>query len=261
MAGEESYILKARVGAPGDLEELLARIRADANVRTRTTIVLSTPYEARPPRSEPRPARRASGRPRLPRMPSSLLRNITIDSHDPYAQATWWAAVIGGTVDASDSPDDDEVSLPSAGRRRRAGPAVHPGAGGQGGQEPDPPRPDPGHLTRRGGRPARVALGAEVVERHVDAGGQGLGTSCATPRATSSASSAATPSARRAEFSAQEQGAGYGAPTPRGSGLLAARDPVNDWPRQCLHARATRCRQASAPRAARAVPSALRSRR
>ena len=49
VAGEESYILKARVGAPGDLEELLARIRAVANVRTRTTIVLSTPYEARPP--------------------------------------------------------------------------------------------------------------------------------------------------------------------------------------------------------------------
>jgi Lrp/AsnC family leucine-responsive transcriptional regulator len=49
VAGEESYILKARVGAPGDLEELLGRIRADANVRTRTTIVLSTPYEARPP--------------------------------------------------------------------------------------------------------------------------------------------------------------------------------------------------------------------
>ena len=49
VAGEESYILKTRVAAPGDLEELLARIRADANVRTRTTIVLSTPYEARPP--------------------------------------------------------------------------------------------------------------------------------------------------------------------------------------------------------------------
>jgi Lrp/AsnC family transcriptional regulator, leucine-responsive regulatory protein len=49
VAGEESYILKARVGAPGDLEDLLARVRAVANVRTRTTIVLSTPYESRPP--------------------------------------------------------------------------------------------------------------------------------------------------------------------------------------------------------------------
>ena len=49
VAGEESYILKVRVATPGDLEVLLARIRAEANVATRTTVVLSTPYEARPP--------------------------------------------------------------------------------------------------------------------------------------------------------------------------------------------------------------------
>lgn len=49
VAGEESYILKVRVGAPGDLETLLAKIRAAANVSTRTTVVLSTPYEGRPP--------------------------------------------------------------------------------------------------------------------------------------------------------------------------------------------------------------------
>ncbi len=48
VAGEESYILKVRVGTPLDLEEILARIRAAANVATRTTIVLSTPYENRP---------------------------------------------------------------------------------------------------------------------------------------------------------------------------------------------------------------------
>jgi Lrp/AsnC family leucine-responsive transcriptional regulator len=48
VAGEESYILKVRVATPGDLEVLLARIRAAANVSTRTTIVLSTPYEGRP---------------------------------------------------------------------------------------------------------------------------------------------------------------------------------------------------------------------
>ncbi len=48
VAGDESYILKVRVATPGDLEELLARIRAAANVSTRTTIVLSTPYEGRP---------------------------------------------------------------------------------------------------------------------------------------------------------------------------------------------------------------------
>ena len=33
---------------PADLEDLLARIRSAANVATRTTIVLSTPYENRP---------------------------------------------------------------------------------------------------------------------------------------------------------------------------------------------------------------------
>jgi Lrp/AsnC family transcriptional regulator, leucine-responsive regulatory protein len=49
VAGEESYVLKVRVATPGALEHLLARIRAAANVATRTSVVLSTPYEARPP--------------------------------------------------------------------------------------------------------------------------------------------------------------------------------------------------------------------
>lgn len=49
VAGEESYILKVRVPSPGALEELLQKIRAAANVSTRTTIVLSTPYEGRAP--------------------------------------------------------------------------------------------------------------------------------------------------------------------------------------------------------------------
>ena len=48
VAGDESYILKTRVATPVALEELLARIRSAANVSTRTTIVLSTPYENRP---------------------------------------------------------------------------------------------------------------------------------------------------------------------------------------------------------------------
>ncbi|HEY8822760.1 MAG TPA: Lrp/AsnC family transcriptional regulator [Dermatophilaceae bacterium] len=48
VAGEESYILKARVATPGDLEDLLARVRSGANVSTRTTVVLSTPWEERP---------------------------------------------------------------------------------------------------------------------------------------------------------------------------------------------------------------------
>ncbi|CAA9369910.1 MAG: Leucine-responsive regulatory protein, regulator for leucine (or lrp) regulon and high-affinity branched-chain amino acid transport system [uncultured Nocardioidaceae bacterium] len=50
VAGDESYILKVRVAEPSELEDLLARIRSKANVATRTTIVLSTPYEDRPPR-------------------------------------------------------------------------------------------------------------------------------------------------------------------------------------------------------------------
>jgi Lrp/AsnC family leucine-responsive transcriptional regulator len=48
VAGDMSYILKVRVGTPSDLEVLLARIRAAANVLTNTTIVLSTPFEHRP---------------------------------------------------------------------------------------------------------------------------------------------------------------------------------------------------------------------
>ena len=49
MAGEENYILKVRVASPAALEDMLQEIRAAANVSTRTTIVLSTPYENRPP--------------------------------------------------------------------------------------------------------------------------------------------------------------------------------------------------------------------
>ena len=48
VAGDENYILKVRVERPVDLEDLLARIRSSANVSTRTTIVLSTPFENRP---------------------------------------------------------------------------------------------------------------------------------------------------------------------------------------------------------------------
>ena len=49
VAGDASYILKVRVGTPGQLEALLAQIRSTVNVSTRTTVVLSTPYEGRPP--------------------------------------------------------------------------------------------------------------------------------------------------------------------------------------------------------------------
>src|SRR5215469_5502042 len=49
VAGDENYILKVRVASPAALEELLQQIRASANVSTHTTIVLSTPFENRPP--------------------------------------------------------------------------------------------------------------------------------------------------------------------------------------------------------------------
>lgn len=49
VAGEENYILKVRVESPAALEDLLQQIRSLANVSTRTTVVLSTPYENRPP--------------------------------------------------------------------------------------------------------------------------------------------------------------------------------------------------------------------
>ena len=49
VAGDESYILKVRVASPDALEHLLQDIRAAANVTTRTTVVLSTFYEVRPP--------------------------------------------------------------------------------------------------------------------------------------------------------------------------------------------------------------------
>ena len=49
VAGSQAYVLKVRVAEPADLEALLGRIRAAANVSTRTTIVLSTAFENRPP--------------------------------------------------------------------------------------------------------------------------------------------------------------------------------------------------------------------
>ncbi len=49
VAGEDFYLLLVRVASPADLERLLQQIRTAANVTTRTTVVLSTPYEARPP--------------------------------------------------------------------------------------------------------------------------------------------------------------------------------------------------------------------
>jgi len=49
VAGPHSYLVKVNVSEPEELERLLARIRAAANVRTETTVVLSTPFDNRPP--------------------------------------------------------------------------------------------------------------------------------------------------------------------------------------------------------------------
>jgi Lrp/AsnC family leucine-responsive transcriptional regulator len=49
VAGDASYLVRVRVASPAGLEELLRQIREAANVSTRTTVVLSTPYEDRPP--------------------------------------------------------------------------------------------------------------------------------------------------------------------------------------------------------------------
>jgi Lrp/AsnC family leucine-responsive transcriptional regulator len=47
VAGEESYVLLVRVESPRALEDLLQRIRTTANVKTRSTIILTTFYTDR----------------------------------------------------------------------------------------------------------------------------------------------------------------------------------------------------------------------
>jgi Lrp/AsnC family leucine-responsive transcriptional regulator len=49
VAGEESYILKVRVPSPEALEAFLLAIRSELRVATRTTVVLTTPFEDRLP--------------------------------------------------------------------------------------------------------------------------------------------------------------------------------------------------------------------
>jgi len=49
VAGDANYVLLARVASPRELEALVAQIRAVGNATTRTTVVLSTPFEGRPP--------------------------------------------------------------------------------------------------------------------------------------------------------------------------------------------------------------------
>jgi Lrp/AsnC family leucine-responsive transcriptional regulator len=51
VAGEANYILKVRTRSPGDLEDLIRRLREKAGVATRTTSALSIPFEGRPRRT------------------------------------------------------------------------------------------------------------------------------------------------------------------------------------------------------------------
>ncbi|MFF4370273.1 VOC family protein [Streptomyces sp. NPDC001594] len=46
---------------------------------------------------------------------TSLIRHITIDCHDAYPLAEFWAGVLNGTVHEDDSPGDPEVLLSTAG--------------------------------------------------------------------------------------------------------------------------------------------------
>ena len=48
VAGEANYVLKVRMRTTGHLEELIRRLREKGEVQTRTTVVLSIPFEGRP---------------------------------------------------------------------------------------------------------------------------------------------------------------------------------------------------------------------
>jgi Lrp/AsnC family leucine-responsive transcriptional regulator len=48
VAGEANYILKARTRTTSGLEDLIRRLREKGEVQTRTTVVLSIPFEGRP---------------------------------------------------------------------------------------------------------------------------------------------------------------------------------------------------------------------
>jgi Lrp/AsnC family leucine-responsive transcriptional regulator len=60
VAGDYNYVLKVRAASPLALEEFLRRLRETAEVQTRTTVVLSTPFEHRAPSVEAAPVRLAS---------------------------------------------------------------------------------------------------------------------------------------------------------------------------------------------------------
>ena len=56
LAGEESFLLKVRVGSMAELEQLIVRLsRTHGVARTRTTVALSTKWEGRPQPARERP--------------------------------------------------------------------------------------------------------------------------------------------------------------------------------------------------------------
>ncbi|MFE1212893.1 VOC family protein [Streptomyces albidoflavus] len=46
---------------------------------------------------------------------TSRVRHITLDSHDPYAQALFWAQVLSGNVSDEDFPGDPEALVHAEG--------------------------------------------------------------------------------------------------------------------------------------------------
>ena len=44
-------------------------------------------------------------------MPRSSVHNITVDCRDPYALASWWALVTGGSIGEDDFPGDPAAAV------------------------------------------------------------------------------------------------------------------------------------------------------
>lgn len=62
VAGEANYILKVRTRTPERLEDLIRRLREKGGVQTRTTVVLSIPFEGRPVRPPDQPSATSTNR-------------------------------------------------------------------------------------------------------------------------------------------------------------------------------------------------------
>lgn len=42
---------------------------------------------------------------------TSSVSHVTFDAHDPYAQAVWWARVLGGQIGDEDNPGDPAAEV------------------------------------------------------------------------------------------------------------------------------------------------------